>query len=111
MKLNELLESTPSTVVREQYDNRIDVAFEYEVELILPGNDVDYKQTEITGTVLVTKDAYGTGDSPTDYEFEVEHIIDQDTGKPLTDKELTYISKDTWDHIETTAIEKVQRHM
>jgi hypothetical protein len=100
MKVKELFE-------RFGGSNSFPVSVEYELEYTTPEGDVDYKTLEITGEVLVTSDAYGTGDSPTDYEFNVDEIIDQETGQKLSD---TAIPQDAWEGIENQAIEKVNRH-
>lgn len=95
--------------VKELFEQRggIDVAVEYELEYTTPDGEVDYKMIEVTGTVTMTTDMYGTGDSPTDYEFNVETVTDKETGQPVPEKA---ISSDGWEWIENQAIEKVNRH-
>lgn len=103
MKVKELLE-------RYGQDS-IPVAVEYELEYTTPEGDVDYKMISIPGVVTTTPDAYSTGDSPTDYEFDVDYndIVDTDYGKKITQQELASISKDDWIKIEQQAIEQVNR--
>lgn len=90
----------------EQYSDSVDVAVEYELEVTLPNGDVDYRTLEIAGEVIITPDMYGTGDSPTDYEFNVTSIIDKDTGDRVAKQD---IPKDGWTWIEKQAIEQVNR--
>lgn len=85
----------------------IDVAVEYELEYTTPEGDVDYKTLEITGEVLTTTDMYGTGDSPTDYEFVPSEAVDKETGERVS---LKVIPRDDWRWINTQAIEKVNRY-
>lgn len=92
----------------ERYGNTQDVGFEYELEYTTPAGDIDYKMVNVVGTVTVTTDAFGTGDSPTDYEFEVDSITDQETGTPIPQGA---IPKDQWEKIETVGVEKAQRGM
>lgn len=92
----------------ERYGNTVDVAVEYDLEYTTPDGDIEYRRLEIAGVVTVTKDAYGTGDSPTDYEFDVESITDTETGQAVPEQ---VIPKNDWEGIETSAIEKAQRHM
>lgn len=97
-----------SDLFERYYSDRYPVSVEYELEYTTPDGDVDYKMLEVAGEVLVTPDAFGTGDSPTDYEFNVTEIIDKETGSKLDTK---VIPRDGWKWIETQAVEKVQRHM
>lgn len=99
MKIKELLE--------RMGQDSIPVSVEYELEYTTPDGEVDYKMVEIAGSVLTTPDAYGTGDSPTDYEFTVDTITDLETGKELPERS---IPSDAWESIENQAIEKVNRH-
>lgn len=99
MKVKELLE--------RMGQDSIPVSVEYELEYTTPEGDIDYKMVEITGEVLTTPDAYGTGDSPTDYEFNVDSITDVNTGEQLPEQA---IPNDAWEGIENQAIEKVNRH-
>ena len=98
MKVKELFE--------QRGFNGFDFSVEYELEYTTPEGDVDYKMVEVTGTVTETKDAYGTGDSPTDYEVNVETITDKETGQSIPEKA---ISSDGWEWIENQAIESVNR--
>jgi hypothetical protein len=99
MKVRELLE--------RMGQGSFPVSVEYELEYTTPEGEVDYKMVEIAGEVLTTTDAYGTGDSPTDYEFNVDSITDSETGEQLPEK---IIPADAWEGIENQAIEKVNRH-
>lgn len=97
-----------SDLFERHYSDGYPVSVEYELEYTTPDGDVDYKMVEVSGEVLVTPDAYGTGDSPTDYEFNVEEVVDTETGSKIDPKA---IPEDGWKWIENQAIEKVQRHM
>lgn len=97
--------------VKELFEQRggiseFDFSVEYEMEYATPEGDVDYKMVEITGTVTETTDAYGTGDSPTDYEVNVESVTDMESGQPV---QRNAIPPEGWKWIEQQAIEKVNR--
>lgn len=97
--------------VKELFENRggignFDFAVEYELEYTTTEGDVDYKMVEVTGTVTETTDAYGTGDSPTDYEVNVESIKDVETGDAIPP---SAIPEQGWAWIEQQAIERVNR--
>lgn len=98
MKVRELFEGYNS----EDFD----VAVEYELEYTTPEGEVDYKMLEISGVVTITSDMYGTGDSPEGYEFNVDSIVEVETGNRLP---LSVIPKDAWKDIDTQAYEKVSR--
>lgn len=99
MKMKELFEQRGGI-------NGFDFSVEYELEYTTPEGDVDYKTLTITGTVTETTDAYGTGDSPTDYEVNVETITDETTGETVSEK---VIPEGAWETIEQQAIESVNR--
>lgn len=98
--------------VKELFEQRggigdFDFAVEYELEYTTPEGDVDYKTVEVTGTVTETTDAYGTGDSPTEYDVNVESITDAETGERV---HKSMIPKEGWNWIERQAIESVNRN-
>ena len=99
MKVKELFEQRGGI-------NSFDFSVEYELEYTTPEGDVDYKTVEITGTVTETTDAYSTGDSPADYEVNVETVTDAESGAVVPE---TAIPKEGWARIEQQAIESVNR--
>lgn len=99
MKIKELFEQRGGI-------NDFDFSVEYELEYTTLEGEVDYKMVEVTGTVTETTDAYGTGDSPTDYEVNVESVTDVETGEAIPEKA---IPKEGWEWIERQAIESVNR--
>lgn len=99
MKVNELFEQRSGI-------NDAEFSVEYELEYTTAEGDVEYKTIQITGTVIETTDAYGTGDSPTDYEVHVETVTDVETGTAVSG---STIPKEGWTRIEQQAIESVNR--
>lgn len=85
--------------------NRTPVSVQYDFE---PTNTDEYEShvITITGDVITIRDAYGTGDSPTEYEFDVKNAVYAETGQPF---DIKLIPDDAWEWIDNTAIEKAQR--
>lgn len=55
----------------------------------------------IRGHLLVHRDPFGTGDSPTEYEFIPNEAIYQETGQPF---DINLLNKAEWDYVESQAI-------
>lgn len=95
MRIRQLLERS----------TRVPVTVEYEQEFETSPGEWDTRVLNVHGSVEVLSDPYGTGDSPTSYEFEPDSITDV-TGAVMP---LTVISDEkAWSWIEDQAVRQAE---
>lgn len=87
----------------ERREQHIPVEVKYEHPEENKDGDVEYHDVIFYLDVMVTPDAYGTGDSPTDYEVNIIKAYYEDGKKPFNWKSL---SKKEMKWIKDKAVEQ-----
>lgn len=96
MKIRPLLEGRYG-----QSRTPVDVRTELERPNPQGENGWDSFTVTITGFVTAERDPYGTGDSPTEYMFEPQSAVVDQTGQPFDVKTL---DDQEWDAVQNQAI-------
>lgn len=99
MKVSDILESYQRPDPNEHL---------FTVEVEHEGTDGEYHMIDVSGVVTITTDAFNTGDSPTDYDVDIEEAVDKNTGDAFP---INQLSRSDVEWIKDTAISQVTRNL